>query len=755
MHTMKHTNILALASMASALILSACNKELAGNGDETPAGEEVELSFVAYTPEMVTKTVLGDETGRKSISWAEGDQVKVMYGASASAFKIAPVELNGEIKVRVAASTYKNFFAVYPSEATAQMITTSSASVTVPTVQDGSFSGNSMLVAYAGEERILRFHNASSTLAFDVKSDDVTKIVIRANDGTPIAGKAEFTFDRENGEITAITHASGCTSEITVNVNGAGRYYAALLPDVDLKAGIGFNIFKGDKASGALSRTPLALMATELRTIGSVDDKVLPDGDIFIKTSGIGKGTSWADAAGPDLLDKLIDARVSEDVFFDGTTSAWRIGSRKIYIARGTYNLNTDGMPLVIGCGKSSLEIVGGFYEGSTGTDLSQYDPRANATVLTSPEGVRIAELTGMQGGTLTLKGLTFQGANTKASGSAVAIASPGLEVNLTDCSFLQNQTTAHGAGLYVTGGNVHLTGCLFSQNVGSTSIANATSESADYHDRASHGAGIYASGTEARIYLNRCEFRSNIAFSGTDIELRKGADAFAFRSIFIGSVAQAGSYFGVYPGRSINMDATAGGAVGRLCMHNCTISKTSSTYTSNGGLPLIAPTNYFCLLANCTFVDNAVASVRNNLNSDRPSPGTDAIWFVANLFVNSSGNAINQNSKYTQHGFYNILEKGKNGYATLAPTDSPIAEKDFTSLKFNSEKGCYTWTIDETAHPVNKPTRAFMQETVEATCADFGKWLAAIDTNPYGIDQLGTTRNPGAITPGAWDKGL
>lgn len=754
MQKMKYRNILVLAGVAAALILSSCNKELgAAQNDELPQ-EEVELHLVALTPQMTTKTVLGDETGHKSISWAEGDQVKVIYGSSASAFKVVDVAANGEINVRVAASTYKNFFAVYPGDATAQMISTSKVSVTVPTVQDGTFSHNSMLVAYANEDRYLRFRNASSTVAIDVKSDDVTKIVIRANDGTPIAGKAEFTFERESGEITSIVKTSDTSSEITVNVNGAGRYYVALLPDVELKAGIGFNIFKGENANGALSRTPLNLLATELRTIGSVDDKVLPEGDVFIKASGIGKGTSWADAAGPDLLNKLIDVRVSEDVFFDGTTSAWRIGSRKIYIAKGTYNLSTD-LPLAIGCGQSTLEIVGGFYEGSTGKDLSQYDPRANATVLTAPEGVRIADLVGSKGGVLSLKGLTFQGANTKENGAAVSIASPGLEVRLTDCIFSQNQTTAHGAAMYVTGGDVHMTGCNFTQNIGTSSIANSTSESASYHDQASHGAGIYAIGTDTKLYLDRCEFRSNIAFSGTDIELRKGADAFVYRSIFIGSVAQAGSYFGVYPGRSINLDATAGGAVGKFCMHNCTISKTSSTYTSNGGLPLVAPTNYFCLLTNCTFVDNAVASVRNNLNSDRPSPGADAIWFIANLFVNSSGNAINQNTKYTQHGFYNILEKGKNGYATLAPTDSPIAEKDFTSLKFNSEKGYYTWAIDESAHPVNKPTRAFVQETVESTCPEFNTWLCSIDENPYGIDQLGSTRNPGAITPGAWDKGL
>lgn len=751
---MKKIFAFAIVPFASALLLSSCTKEEAEQAQDV-AGEEVEIRLVATTPSLASKTVLGDETGRRSISWAEDDSIKVFYGTSLSASKIVPVGENGEINFKVQSSSYKNFFAVSPFTASARMVSSSAFSVTVPKVQNGVFAENCILAAYASEERLLRFRNACSMIIVEIKSDDITRFVIRANDSTPIAGSAELSFDHDSGEITGVKYGADCTPEVTVNAKGKGLYYVALLPDVDLKAGIGFNVFKGEKASGSLSRTALTLKSGEICTIGSVDDKVLPDGDIFIKAAGIGKGTSWADAAGPELLDKLIDARVSGDILFDGTTSAWKLAGRKIYVAKGTYNLCQDNLPLVLGCGTSSLEIIGGFYEGSTGKDLSQYDPKANPTVFTAPKDVRIAELSGLAGGELTLKGITFQGADTKTSGAAMAVESPELKVNLIDCIFSQNQTTAHGAALYVTGGDVNLKGCTFIQNQATTSIANSSSEIDALHNQASHGAAIYATGTDTDLFIEECEFRSNIAFSGADIELRSGADAFIYRSMFIGSVAQAGSYFGVYPGRSINADAVAGGAVGRLCMHNCTISKTSSAYSSNGGLPLVAPTNYYCLIANCSLVDNAVASVRNNQQSNRPNPGVDALWLIANLIVNSSGNAVNQNTKYTQHGFYNILEKGKNGYDPIAPTDSPVAEKDFTSLKFNSEKGYYTWTIDETAHPVNKPTRSFIEETVEGTCPEFKAWLATLNDNPYGIDQLGTTRNPGAITPGAWDKGL
>lgn len=746
----QYTSILIIAGLLS---LCSCAKEnwIARQHDD---GGEVTVSLIATTPSCSVKTVLGDETGSRSVSWGEKDSIAVYYGTSTTSFKNVPVGENGEINFRVQTSATKNFYSVYPHTVSAKMNSATEFRATIPQEQNGVFADACIMAAWAGTDRFLRFQMACSLVVIDIKDDDVTKVVLRANDGTPIAGNVLLEFDQESGAISKITLPENGTKEISVIVNGRGRYYVALLPDVNLKAGIGFNIYKEGEAQGALSRTALPLDKGQLRILGEIDSQVLPQGDIFIKEDGLGKGTSWADAAGPETLNRLLNARISESVCFDGTTSAWRIGGRKIYIAKGNYTLGTETLPFMFASGSESIELIGGFYEGSTGTDISQYAPEANQTVFTAAKGVRIADVVGEEGGCISLKGITFKGADTAADGAALNVNTNGA-LNMTDCAVIGNTTTKSGAGLYVSSGKITLDKCRFEQNQAVTTMAGAAEESDTFLYGISRGGAIFAIGNNTDLYLNGCKFRSNLAFVGADIELQKGADAYAYSSCFIGGLAQASNNFKNYPGRSINADAMPSGESGALCMCNCTFTKTSSAYTSNGGLPIVAPTNYYCMLVSCTLHDGAVASVRNNNITTRTTTNPDLVWLISNLFVNSAGNAVNLGSASVRHGFYNILEKGKNSYAELDPTDSKIAELDFTTMKYNSTDGCYTWTIDEKQHPVNKPTRAFVSETVQTNCPDFHNWLMSINDNAYGLDQLGTLRNPGAMYPGAWDKGL
>lgn len=728
-------------------------------------GQEQTVTLSTTVPGVSTRTILGDEIGHKSISWAEKDSVKIFTsnGTASSAYTLAGVEKNGEIRVTVKSSSFKNFFGVYPHKASGKVINLTSCigAVTVPQVQEGKFEDACLMVGWATEERVLRFHTAVSLIVIEIEDPEITQVVLRANDSTPLAGQAEFTFDKTTGEITKFTQSSGAP-EIVLNVDGPGKYFVGLLPNANLKAGIGFKVKKGEKASGTLSRTPLVLKTTELMSIGKLDDKLLPDGDIFIKENGFGKGTSWSDAGGVELLNTLLDAKISETVSMDGVTSCWRLEGRKIYIAEGTYNLTgADRVPFYVTCGNGKLEVYGGFSEGSIGTDVSKYDPSKYITTFTADNAIRIMEVGGMAGGSMDFHGIDFSGANTDCDGAAVAVSSRS-ELNFVDCTFEQNTTTKNGAGLYVTGGNVHLTHCSFSQNQGITAIAASSEESDAFHKQTSHGGAVFATGKEAdvNLYIDHCSFRNNLAFVGPDIELWFGANAYCYDSYFLSSVAQAGGHFNLYPGRSINLDAMENGRVGQFCMCNCTLTKTGSAYSSNGGLPLITATNYFLMLVNCTLHDTAVATVRNNNYSKRAPLNPDLVWLVANLIFNdaadpSKSNAVNLNSNSNRHGYYNMLRSGKNGYQELDPTDTKILENEYTSMKYMSDKCYYNWTVDEALHPINKPNISIIKDVVSTNCEIFDKWLNTISDNPYGYDQIGTLRNLGAICPGAWDKGL
>lgn len=738
---------------SSALLLASCTKEFAKEIGNTQEGEL--LTFYVKAPEYTVKTTLGTETGHKSVTWDEGDSVKVVYGTTAATSSLARIDTNGVINIRVAPGTVTAFYATYPHTVASSLKAAAGPYVvTIPAEQDGDFASANIMAAFANADRVFRFYNACSLIGFKVDDPQIEKVVIRANDGTPIAGPAELTFDKDSCDITAINYGTSCTKEITVNCDGTGIYYAALLPGVNLGAGLGFRFIKGGQPmAGVLSRTPVELKASELLEIGNIESRIGVKGDLYVKANGAGTGASWNDAAGPSTLYKMLSSR-SGETLFDGVTTSWKLNGRNIYLAEGTYDFkDTLGLALAVASGK--LLIQGGFPESAIGKDLSGYDPAKCPTVITAGDKIRVLNICGGDAdGVIEFKGLTFSGANIEGNGGGILIETPD-SLTFEDCTISSNTVTGHGGGIAAFGGKLYFKNCTLTLNKATTTVPASTSET-QASLNASHGGALYLDGP-VKCYINKCKFSNNASFVSADLEVRRGADAYIYSTSFIGAVAQAGSYFSVYPGRSINADAmytTDGGAVGCLAMYNCTVTKTSSAYSSSGGLPQVAPTNYRALVASCTLHDPAVANLRNNNHSSRPTVAdqADLIWLINTQLINSNGNGINLAASSNQHGFYNLLEKGKNSYETLAETDTSIKESDYSPIEFYPDDNCYKWTL---SLAYQKITRTIMSDLISTKFPGFHAWLQTLNDNPYGLDQLGTTRNPGAFYPGAWDAGM
>ncbi len=731
--------ILSSAIFAAVLLCGASCAKDRGGIMENPG--DAAVTFRSVTPHMATKTVLGDEEGTRSIIWSENDSVSIHYGTAENAFRTTKVGQDGEISVKIPASD--EFYAIYPHTAAGRM-TAEGFRITVPAVQDGSFSNGCIMAAYSDSTRLLRFQTAVSMLAIDVEDPEITEITIRANDGAPVAGEALLTFDRETGAIGTVMTGAVTIDEITLEINGAGRYYAGILPRAELARGIGFNIFKNGRSSGVLSVTPIASETTQIVNVGAPEKHLLPEGDIFIRQNGTGNGESWTSAGGPELLKRLLNTAGG----MDGVTVGWRLSGKKIYIAEGTYELSREGDPLTVSGTKDTIRIVGGFPDGSAGKETDRYAPDACKTVFKAASGSRIMNIRGEK---LLLKGIVFSDASGSLNGGAIACEDKNAEVFMQDCTVSGNTVSGHGAGLYITGGTFRLDGCTLSGNTGTGTLSSSKKESEETFN-ASRGGAIYAEGPDAMLYINRCAFRANVAYAAPDIQLRRGASAFVYRTYFLSSAAMAPDNVGeVYPGRSVDADAMPSGTRGKLCMCDCTISRTSSLYSGNGGLPLVAASDYFCLLVQNTLVDGAVALVRNN-NNRLSAKDPDLVWIISNLLVNSSFNAINLAKTSAQHGFYNMLDAGKNSYAVLAETDTRIAETEFASLDFDSADGIYRWSTDK---QVNRPSENTVSDLVKDSCAGFHDWLGTLCAAPFGTDLLGTRRNAGATMPGSWDAGM
>ena len=240
---------------AAAFIFAGCAKtEIQPDWTtENAPLETKDVTFLSSLPGVSVKTTLGNEVGHKSVSWAGGDQVRVFY---ANAHTDATVAEDGSINAQVGESEI--YGAVYPlldGSMSDRTIT-----VTIPTEQDGTFAKANVMAAITGtSQRMFTFSNVSGLISFEVKRDDLTKVIIRSNDGSPIAGSQSLTFD-ENGAVSGVEYAEGGSPEITVPLNGPGIYYVATMMNVEMKAGFGMRFFKGEEPlSGVLSTAEIAM----------------------------------------------------------------------------------------------------------------------------------------------------------------------------------------------------------------------------------------------------------------------------------------------------------------------------------------------------------------------------------------------------------------------------------------------------------------------------------------------------------------
>lgn len=457
-------------------------------------------------------------------------------------------------------------------------------------------------------------------------------------------------------------------------------------------------------------------------------------GALFIKEDGDGRGTSWFDAAGPDVL-------------FSTLSTDWREYDN-IYVAQGRYSYGKEST-FAMDIKEGVLNIRGGFSRESRGTDTSHANPNYYQTFFSTS-----MELVGDLSGTANFDGIGFADCNSEGLGAGLMCNAVGATVTFKDCIFENNVTSSHGGAMAVLAGNVYFNSCTFVANKATTSIASNKKDSNEAVYVASHGGAVYAQGSDTHLYFSSCSFLENEAFFAADLALRDGANAWFYRSSFVGGKAYAMNYFGNFYGRSIDADALPDGARGELGLCNCTITHTSSVYTDNGGLPLVSTTSYDCILCLNTLHDGSVASFRNNVRAEMADD--DHIWIIGNLFYNPQYNAINLNSKSIQHGYYNILNSGKNAYATLAATDSKVDAEDFLNITFQNEKNVYSWSLDEDLHPVTRPSAGDVAVLMESNASSFDRWLkVAGDGNPYLYDQTGALRNASSLNPGSWESGI
>ena len=462
-----------ILSMA-AVAFAACDKENETPGQKIDPAELVEVTFevsakptqAAEVQNVSTKTEIKDDG---TVLWSVGDKVSVFYevngetGSSESeAITAESIKMDGSASITVkvpAAFTLEQFegtrslSAVYPFDATATF-EGGKINVSAPKVQDGTFAHASLSVAEWSGSTSLKFENQCGLLRIEVVDADVSKITLKSADA----------------------------DVVTLNVSGAGTYYAAVAPSTLEGFSIVLTDAEGEELAKKVTAKSFVVEKGHVLPLGKIagfDDR------FYVSAAAKGRkdGSNWDNAAGLTELKALLAKGAVMNV----------------YMSAGTYSVEEA---LVSEAEGADFSVYGGYPAGAKGASLKARDAKANATVF---DGGGKSQIWLTKKGNVLFDGLTFQnGFSAKDNGGALVFNGTGVTGKVVGCVFEGNKVTDGTNGTSgLSGGAIHVgeakltvENCSFSKNYGR------------------NGGSLYSDKAKAQLTVKGCTFTEDYTYN-------------------------------------------------------------------------------------------------------------------------------------------------------------------------------------------------------------------------------------------------
>lgn len=433
-----------ILSMA-AVALAACNKENEEPGRKIDPAQLVDMTFevsakptqAAEVQNASTKTEIKEDG---TVLWSVGDKVSVFYevngktGSSESeALTAENIKADGSASITVKVPTAftltlfegtRSLSAVYPFDA-AVAYEDGKINVSAPKVQDGTFAHASLSVAEWTGSNSLTFENQCGLLRIEAVDAAVSKITLKSADA----------------------------DVVTLNVSGAGTYYAAVAPSTLEGFSVVLTDAEGEELAKKVTAKSLVVEKGHVLPLGKIagfDDRFY----VSVEAKGRKDGSNWDNAAGLEELKGLLAKGAVMNV----------------YMSAGTYSV-TDA--LVSEADGADFSVYGGYPEGAKGASLKARDAKANATIF---DGDGKSQIWLTQKGNVLFDGLTFQnGFSAKDNGGALVFNGTGVTGNVVDCVFEGNKVTdgnnntkgLSGGAIHVFEAKVTVENSSFSKNYG------------------------------------------------------------------------------------------------------------------------------------------------------------------------------------------------------------------------------------------------------------------------------------------------
>lgn len=462
-----------ILSMA-AVTLAACNKENEGPGQKIDPAQLVDMTFevsaktsqAAEVQNVSTKTEIKDDG---TVLWSVGDKVSVFYevngetGSSESEALVAEnIKADGSASITVkvpAAFTLEQFegsrslSAVYPFDATATYAD-GKINVSAPKVQDGTFAHASLSVAEWNGTNSLKFENQCGLLRIEAEDAAVSKITLKSADA----------------------------DVVTLNVSGAGTYYAAVAPSTLEGFSVVLTDAEGEELAKKVTTKSLVVEKGHVLPLGKVvgfDDRFY----VSAEPKGRKDGSNWDNAAGlTELKDLLAKGAV-----------------KNVYMSAGTYSVEEA---LVSEAEGADFSVYGGYSADAKAASLSGRDAKANATIF---DGGGKSQIWLTKKGNVLFDGLTFQnGFNAADNGGALSFSGTNVTGKVLDCTFIGNKVTdgnnstkgLSGGAIHVGEANVTVENCSFSKNYGR------------------NGGSLFTNNAKANLTVKGCTFTEDYTYN-------------------------------------------------------------------------------------------------------------------------------------------------------------------------------------------------------------------------------------------------
>ena len=462
-----------ILSMA-AVVFAACDKENETPGQKIDPAQLVDMTFAvsaktnqsAEVQNVSTKTEIKDDG---TVLWSVGDKVAVFYevngetGSSESeALTAENIKADGSASITVkvpAAFTLEQFegtrslSAVYPFDATATF-EGGKINVSAPKVQDGTFAHASLSVAEWTGSNSLVFENQCGLLRIEAEDVAVSKITLKSADA----------------------------DVVTLNVPGAGTYYAAVAPSTLEGFSVVLTNAEGEELAKKVTAKSLVVEKGHVLPLGKVvgfDDRFY----VSAEAKGRKDGSNWDNAAGLTELKALLAKGAVMNV----------------YMSAGTYSVEEA---LVSEAEGADFSVYGGYPAGAKSASLKARDVKANATVF---DGGGKSQIWLTKKGNVLFDGLTFQnGFSAKDNGGALVFNGTGVTGKVVDCSFIGNKVTEgnnntkglSGGAIRVGEATVMVENCSFSKNYGR------------------NGGSLYTDHAKANLTVKGCIFTEDYTYN-------------------------------------------------------------------------------------------------------------------------------------------------------------------------------------------------------------------------------------------------